>query len=294
MWFLVLDRFKRHNHLLYIFHFFTAVFIIIPIFIVLYYSFVPANTLLKDNFTYISTDIFSAILRSTFVSILTIFFVFILGYPFAYLVSSMKSKSIKSLMILLISSPLWSSYFVKLLGLKNFFDVINGYMNSTSGLFYVIVGLIYLNLPIAILSFYNSLTVMSKNLINASLDLGSNGFQTMWEIVIPYTKDSLISTIFLVFIPSFSAVTAADFLNSGLGDKLIGQMMQNYVRVDNSASIAKSRISTLTLLVASLIFIFYAVFRYSPIVWKKSKNLYPKIKPWLLDSINKVSNKLNV
>ena len=94
----------------------------------------------------------------------------LLAYPFAYMMAFNKSKSFKAVLVVLITAPIWSSFLVKLIGLKTFFDVCAGYSNSTYGHIFTVIGLVYIYIPFMILPLYNVLDDMPKNLVFASQD----------------------------------------------------------------------------------------------------------------------------
>jgi spermidine/putrescine transport system permease protein len=56
-----------------------------------------------------------------------------LAYPFSYFLSNSKSKVFKAVIIFIATAPIWTSFLVKLVGLKTFFDICAGYDNSTYG-----------------------------------------------------------------------------------------------------------------------------------------------------------------
>jgi spermidine/putrescine transport system permease protein len=57
----------------------------------------------------------------------------LIAYPFAYFLSTSKSKVFKTIVIFIATAPVWTSFLVKLVGLKTFFDICAGYDNSTYG-----------------------------------------------------------------------------------------------------------------------------------------------------------------
>lgn len=271
LFFVGLEKTKKLNNGLNIFNFFAFFFIILPIFIVIYHAFNQANGL-ENNIASVNSSSIKLTIKSLYVAFVTVIFVFLLGYPFAYFVSEVKSKKVKSLLILLVSSPLWSSFFVKLLGLKCFFDLVYNQGNSTRGMTYVIIGLVYINLPIAVLTFYNVISHLPKNLVNASHDLGSTPSETFAQIIIPYTREALLSAIFLVFLPAFTTVTVADFMDASPGGSMIGQMINSFVTVDINSPLQKSRASFLTLFVSSLVFLVYFLVKFLPKMLQKKEN----------------------
>lgn len=261
MYYIIREQTKKIPTFLFIFHIFTVLFIIVPFILVLISAFSPLN---KDNLAFLNTEVFESLLRSLYVSLITIVFIFILGYSFAYFTIGLKSKATKASIIAFVTSPLWSSFLVKLLGLKSFFDLVYGDVNSTRGLIYVVIGLIYINLPLSIVHFYNILSHMPKNIVHASLDLGHNSTESIFRVVIPYSKEAILSVIFLVFLPSFTTMTVADFLNHENSSKLVGQMINSYAASGVTDSLSRSRISVLSLFLIAMVFLSYLLLKGIP------------------------------
>lgn len=168
------------NPRLFLFHFFSFFFVIIPLLMVIFKAFSSSSGYaVSDNFAFVNSLLIESIIRSLLVALFTLLLIFVIGYPFAYLTANIKSRSTRIVIMSMLTCPLWSSFFVKLIGLKSFFDLLYGEMSSTRGLVYVVIGLVYLNTPIAILTFYNSIIHIPRNIINASLDLGRTRLETV-------------------------------------------------------------------------------------------------------------------
>nr|WP_045118542.1 ABC transporter permease subunit [Mycoplasma haemocanis] len=266
------EKLKRISGGLGVFHSFAFLFIFLPLLIIVYFAFDTSESTFIQNSEFINKGTSLSIFRSLFIAIVTVIFTFLLGYPFSYFVASIDSEKSKAFLMIFISSPLWSSFFVKLLGLRSFFDLLNGSPNSTYGIIYTIIGLIYVNLPIAILSFYNVVNNIPKNLINAAQDLGSSHFETFLKVILPYTREALVAVFFLVFIPSFTAITVSEFMNNESGSKMVGELLNNFVIVDNNSNIAKSRASFFTLFLATVMFLIYFLVKTLSKAFSKHKN----------------------
>lgn len=260
------------NPKLFLFHFFSFFFIVIPFFIVVFKAFTPApGSKLSDNFAFVNSLLFSALFRSVVVAIFTLVFILLISYPFAYLVANIRSRFARMLIMSMVLCPLWSSFFVKLIGLKSFFDLLYGEMNSTRGLVYVVIGLVYINTPIAILTFYNSISNIPKNIINASLDLGRTQIQTIGKIVIPYTNKAILAVVFLVFLPSLSCISIADFMNKSSGSQLIAQVMNEWAGSGGTTGIATNR---LAFAIVFLIFLILFVYSFCGLLCQLAKKVW--------------------
>ncbi|MBP5257029.1 MAG: ABC transporter permease [Mycoplasma sp.] len=235
----------------------VLVFIVIPILLIFIKSLTPTNSgNISQNWNFVDVFIWKKILKSFIIAIITTVVSILIAYPFSYFLAfNFKGKITKTLAVLFITAPTWSSFLVKIIGVKTLFDFINGYQNSTSGDIYTIIGLVYLYIPFMILPIYNVLKDMPKNLIYASKDLGWSEWSTFVNVVIPYTKTALISGITLVFLPCLTIVSVPQFLNSSSSGSLIGDILMEEGLLAQTSDISLARASTLAL----IIFLFLVV-----------------------------------
>ena len=235
----------------------ALVFIIVPITLIFVKSFMPTSAgSVVENWNFVNSFIWLKILKSFIVAILATIISVVIAYPFSYFLAfDVKGKTVKMLALLFITAPTWMSFLVKIIGVKTFFDFINGYSNSTSGDVFTVIGLVYIYVPFMIMPIYNVLKDMPKNLIYASKDLGRGAWSTFINIVIPYTKNALISGLTLVFLPCLTSVSVPQFLNSSSSGSLIGDIIMEEGQLAQTSDISLARASTLALIV----FLFLAV-----------------------------------
>ena len=241
----------------------ALVFIIVPITLIFVKSFMPTSAgSVVENWNFVNSFIWLKILKSFIVAILATIISVVIAYPFSYFLAfDVKGKTVKMLAVLFITAPTWMSFLVKIIGVKTFFDFINGYSNSTSGDVFTVIGLVYIYVPFMIMPIYNVLKDMPKNLIYASKDLGRGAWSTFINIVIPYTKNALISGLTLVFLPCLTSVSVPQFLNSSSSGSLIGDIIMEEGQLAQTSDISLARASTLALIVflflAAGVFIFW-------------------------------------
>lgn len=75
-------------------------------------------------------------------------------------------------------------------------------MLFTSAAFLVVASYIYI--PFMILPIFNSMKSIPVNLIQASSDLGANPFTTFRKVILPLTKEGVLTGVQVTFIPSLS------------------------------------------------------------------------------------------
>jgi spermidine/putrescine transport system permease protein len=98
------------------------------------------------------------------------------------------------------------------------------------------------------------------NLVNASYDMGRNGFQTFFAVVVPYTATALVSGITLVFLPALVTVAVPAFLNNNPDGGLIGDIIVEEGTLASTSAIALARASTLSIILIGVLIIGYIIF----------------------------------
>ena len=72
----------------------------------------------------------------------------------------------------------------------------------TSGAFLLVASYIYI--PFMILPIFNSMKSIPNNLLQASSDLGANTFTTFRKVILPLTKEGVMTGVQVTFIPALS------------------------------------------------------------------------------------------
>ena len=244
---------RKHNHLLLLLFPATAwlvIFFIVPLLIVLLYSFLERGTyggitwsftltnyqrLLGDTDSYIYLGV---LWRSLWLAFLTTAACLLIGYPLAFFIAT-RSPKWKNALLLLVIIPFWTNFLVRtyawivLLQNKGVINIamqslqiISEPLNLLFTPFAVIIGLIYGYLPFMILPLYSSIERLNFILIEAAQDLGANDFRTLWRVVLPLTKRGIIAGSILVFVPTVGAFITPDILG-GAKTMMIGNLIQN-------------------------------------------------------------------
>jgi spermidine/putrescine transport system permease protein len=156
-----------------------------------------------------------------------------------------------------------------------------GYKNSTFGIIFTIIGLVYLYIPFMLAPLYTSLVNMPKNLIWASYDMGHGPITTFFKVILPYTFAALMSGITLVFLPSVTTVAVPQFLNSSSDGNLIGDIIVNEGSIAQTSEIALARVSSLSMVLLLILTIGYVGIVYGKKLYKYVMN---RIKEKRLES----------
>lgn len=242
---------------------------IVPLVMVVVKSFLPTSAGGADlNWTIMNNFVFGKIMLSIGLALAATAICTLLGYPFAYMMAFNKSKSFKAVLVVLITAPIWSSFLVKLIGLKTFFDICAGVSNSTYGHIFTVIGLVYIYIPFMILPIYNVLDDMPKNLVFASQDLGQNMFKTFFKIIIPYSKTAFYAGLTMVFLPAVTTVAVPQFLNNASNNSTIGDIIVQEGEEGLISDIALARASSLSLVVSIFVLVLYLIIAFVPKLFK--------------------------
>ena len=221
-----------------------SIFIVLPMLVIFLYAITSSDIgaganlqFTLENFVKFFDPVFIRVLwKSVRIAFITTVFCLLLGYPLAYVISR-RSEKVQTMLILLVTIPMWINMLVRtyawisILSDKGLINmVLNFFGFATVKIMYtdvaVIIGMVYNFLPFMIIQIYNVLARMDESLIEASHDLGANGFQTFRKIIFPLSLSGVISGITLVFLPSLSTFIIPKFLGGG-SYVMIGNLIEN-------------------------------------------------------------------
>jgi len=199
------------------------------------------RTFRLDNYIEATTEPLYQLLliRSLIISGTVTICTVILAYPIAYYVAMFGGKA-KSLLLLLITIPFWTSYLIRIFLWKvilGYNGVINGSLmgmgvieEPLTFILYnanaVVLTLAHAWAPFAILPIYVSLTKIDKSLLEAARDLGDNAFQRFIKVTLPLSMPGVIAAALVVFIP-----TVGDYVTPKLLGGTDGLMIANMIQV---------------------------------------------------------------
>ncbi|MBQ4067117.1 MAG: ABC transporter permease [Clostridia bacterium] len=224
----------------------AVIFMVVPMFIVGYYAFTDAN----GNFTLANFKELGSYQDSILYSFLYAFIatviILLVAYPFAYFVSRCNETTQKIIMML-VMLPLWMNMLI----LTNSISILiekNGVINNvltmvgldklelwgTPGA--VIFGLIYNYFPYMVLPLVSVLSKIDPAVLEASSDLGSNGFSRFFRIILPLSMPGIVSGLTMVFVPCVSTFYISQKLG-GAGVILIGDVIETLMMKETTYNI---------------------------------------------------------
>ncbi|MCL2927896.1 MAG: ABC transporter permease [Trichodesmium sp. MAG_R01] len=222
------------------------IFFIIPLVIVLIYSFLERGTyggviwkFTLDNYQRLGQGIYWGIFwRSLFFSLTTTIMCLLIGYPLAYFIATIRPPW-RNVLLMLVIIPFWTNFLVRtyawivLLRTEGIFNIaLQGLQLTDKPLtllftpFAVTIGLVYGYLPFMILPLYATIERFNFYLLEAAQDLGANDLRTFFRIFLPLTIRGIVAGCLLVFIPAFGAFITPDILG-GAKTMMVGNLIQN-------------------------------------------------------------------
>ena len=191
-----------------------ALFVIFPILLVVYYSFIGLDGgFTLENYAKFFTPVYLRMTLSSFwYAFIVTALALLIAYPTAYLLTKTKHKQLWLLLIIL---PTWINLLLKayaFIGIFGLYGPINAFLNifgigEQQILFtdfsFIFVS-VYIFIPFMILPIFNSLDKLNPSLIDASKDLGASGWTTFRKVIFPLTTNGVKAGVQAVFIPSLS------------------------------------------------------------------------------------------
>ncbi|MBR6567080.1 MAG: ABC transporter permease [Clostridia bacterium] len=227
----------------------AGIFIIVPLVIVVYYSFFDAN----GNFTleYVSEmgKYKDVMLNSIWLGFIATVISLVLAYPLAYIMAR-STANVQRTMMMLVMLPMWMNLLIRtysMMILMQDTGIINSFLErigldsvhmiNTQGA--VVLGMVYNYIPYMILPLYSIMAKMDHNLIEAAEDLGANKVTVFKNIILPLSLPGIASGFTMVFVPSVSTF----YISKKLGGNtfsLIGDVIEMQFKSANNYNLGAS------------------------------------------------------
>lgn len=203
----------------------VAMFLGIPVFDTFSTTFTDSTGFLSNYEKFFTSRFRRAVLwRTTEIALITMIASLLIGFATAYVVSR-APKKLKSLLIIIAVFPLLTGVVVRsfawlvILGKNGILNQILlsvGIIAEPLSMLYtegaVIVAMVYLFVPLMILTIVGVLEGIPEDLLQASASLGATPFATFWQVVFPLAMPGLIVGAVLVFTGSFTSYATPQLL----------------------------------------------------------------------------------
>jgi spermidine/putrescine transport system permease protein len=165
--------------------------------------------------------------RSVKLSFFSTLLALIFGFPTAYFIATRNERS-RDLWLFLITIPFWTNLLIRTFavmevirneGIVNSLLMGLGIIDSPIQImftdFAVMMGLLYVYLPLMVLPLYASMERIDFRLVEAGYDLYATRWRVLRHVIFPLVKPGVIAGSILVFIPSLGAYVTPRVLGGG-------------------------------------------------------------------------------
>ena len=233
-----------------------ALFVVIPIIMVVVYAFSTADGgFTLENFS--NMGAYAVVFGRSFkLALIATAICLLIGYPISYIMSREGSRFQRIVMVL-IMLPMWMNFLLRTYswmsilennGLLNqlfqnigLIDLYNNIairfaadpalyepithfqMIGTQGA--VVLGMVYNYLPFMILPIYSVIVKLDTSLLEAARDLGANSAGVFRKVILPLSLPGVLSGITMVFVPSVSTFAISRLLGGGT-QMLLGDLIE--------------------------------------------------------------------
>lgn len=216
----------------------------------------------------VQVDLYLRVMRTTFTIALQVTAIcLLLGYPLAYFLSSVRVRTARLLLILVLI-PFWTSILVRTYawmvllqrqGVINRWLIELGLIEEPLRMMYnrigVLVGMVHVLLPFMVLPAFAVMRGIDRDLIRAAQNLGASPFQAFLRVFFPLSLPGVAAGSLLVFILALGFfITPA--LMGGRTDIMIAQLMEDQIRTQLNFPFAAA-LGTVLLAVTLVIFAVY-------------------------------------
>jgi putative spermidine/putrescine transport system permease protein len=224
-------------------------FLVVPILTIIVVSFFDYNTtsiipaFLSQNYEelLLSPVTWQTYLQTLEFTVVTWALTLVIGFTIAYFLAfHVRSATWQTVLFLVCTIPFWTSNIIRMISWIPFLGR-NGLLNSALlhlGLiqqplefllfsdFSVVLAYVHLYTLFMVVPIFNSMMRIDRSLLEAVIDAGASGWQTLWNVIIPLCKPGIaIGSIFVVTIVMGDFVTVR--LMSGGQSASVGLMMMN-------------------------------------------------------------------
>lgn len=195
---------------------FLALFVIVPILIIVLYAFTDENmhfslNALTSFFT--TPSKLNVLLVSLFVAVQTTLICLAIGYPLAFFLADKKVNK-NAVLITLFIAPMWINFVLRTWATRDLLS----WMGINGGNFpylATLIGMVQNYLPFVILPLYTTFLKLDKSLVEAATDLGANRVQTFTKSILPQSVPGIVSACMMTFMPTMSSYVISDVFSEG-------------------------------------------------------------------------------
>ena len=221
------------------------VFTIVPLLMVLYYSFTDDNgAFTLSNFSNVA-DYSHIFLYSLYVALISTVICLVLAYPLSFSISRCSERK-QSIIIMFLMVPMWMNFLLRVYAwvlilqsygpldtALQFFGIDVKLIGNTGA---IVVGMVYEFLPFMILPIHSVMSKIDDSLIEAAQDLGCSSMYVFRKVIFPLSIPGIISGVTMVFVPTASTFLVAQYL--GDDQLMIGDVIERVFQFNHNTGSA--------------------------------------------------------
>ncbi|MDO9590390.1 MAG: ABC transporter permease [Microcella sp.] len=225
---------------------YLALFFLVPLGLIVSYAFltrgrfggvVPEFTL--DNFARLVEPVYLQVIATSLgTAAITTLLALVLGFPTAYVISRLPRRW-RTTALILVLLPFWTNFLIRTYawiillndaGWINGALVAGGIVDEPIRMLYtqpaVVVGLLYIYLPLMILPLYSAIERIDPALEEAATNLGASRFRVFRTITIPLALPGMLIGCVFVFVPSMANFVIPELIGGGKS-LLLGNLIRD-------------------------------------------------------------------
>ncbi|MFD2174010.1 ABC transporter permease [Rhodobacter lacus] len=165
--------------------------------------------------------------RSVSLSFVTTVLSFFAGFPTAWFIAT-RPASQRAFWLFLITLPFWTNLLIRTFainqiirneGLLNTILLKLGIISAPLQMTYtegaLLIGMVYVYLPLMVLPLYAALERFDRRLLEAAYDLYASRWQVLLRVVLPIARPGIVAGSILVFVPCLGAYVTPRILGGG-------------------------------------------------------------------------------
>ena len=165
--------------------------------------------------------------RSIKLSLITTVLTFLVGFPTAWFIATQPPKA-RAFWLFLITIPFWTNLLIRTFavnqiirneGLLNTVLLKIGAITEPLKMTYtdtaVLIGMVYVYLPLMVLPLFAALDRFDRSLLEAGYDLYASRWQVLRRVILPIVKPGIVAGSILVFVPALGAYVIPRVLGGG-------------------------------------------------------------------------------
>lgn len=192
-----------------------------------------------DNFARIADSLYLGVIgQSLGTALIVTALALMLGYPTALMITRL-SPAWRTIALIAVLLPFWTSFLIRTYALILLFNNAGwlngalrglGLISDPLDLLYspqaVVVGLLYLYLPLMILPLYSSLSGQDPLISEAATNLGAGPFRVFRTVTLPLSVPGVLTGCVFVLVPSMSNFIIPELLGGGK-TVLVGNLIRD-------------------------------------------------------------------